>query len=168
MTDMSGIISIAQRLTCYFLWESINTMLSVLFATEACYTIKENNNKEKLLYQPKLPFYWRKLIKAYFATAFFFAGANYHFSHANWEKLILRRHYLSAAKKSELQGLLQYSRIPWKKKFPCMFPKVLTESTCSWLVLYLIKYTDTITECCALKIGAPNFFTENSKRYKIF
>ena len=40
---MAGIICIAQRLT----YASINTMLSVLFATEACYTIKENNNKEK-------------------------------------------------------------------------------------------------------------------------
>ena len=29
-------------------------MLSVLFATEACYTIKENNNKEK-------SFYWGKV-----------------------------------------------------------------------------------------------------------
>ena len=34
---------IAQKLTCYFLWESLNTMLSVLFSTEACYTIKEND-----------------------------------------------------------------------------------------------------------------------------
>ena len=41
---------------CYFLLESINTMLSVLFATEACYTIKENNSKEKPFCRGKLPF----------------------------------------------------------------------------------------------------------------
>ena len=46
-------------------------MLSVFFAAEACYTIKENNNKEKSFCQRKLPFYWRKLRKAYFATTFF-------------------------------------------------------------------------------------------------
>ena len=74
-------------------------MLSDLVATEACYTIKENNNKEKLFcwgklpfcphklpfavknwklfyiaffffYQHKLPFWQQKLSKAYFASAF--------------------------------------------------------------------------------------------------
>ena len=45
---------------CYFLWESISNMLSVLFATEAWYTIKENN-REKSFCQGKLPFFWHKL-----------------------------------------------------------------------------------------------------------
>ena len=31
-------------------------MLSVLFATESCYMIKENNNKEKSFYRAKIPF----------------------------------------------------------------------------------------------------------------
>ena len=60
----------------YFLWESITTTLSVLFATEACYTIKGNNNKEnhfvKLPFcRNKLSFCWRKLKKAYFVSGFF-------------------------------------------------------------------------------------------------
>ena len=38
----------------YFLWESINTALSVLFATESSHTIKENNNKEKSFCQGKI------------------------------------------------------------------------------------------------------------------
>ena len=42
---MAGIIHIAQRLLCYFLRETINTMLSVLFATEA-YAIKKNKIKK--------------------------------------------------------------------------------------------------------------------------
>ena len=56
MTDITGIIHIAQR--CYFLWEIINTMLSVLLVTEACYAINENNNKEN---QGKLPYFRHKL-----------------------------------------------------------------------------------------------------------
>ena len=60
----------------HFSWESISTMLSVLFATEACSTIKENTNKKsfcrgKLPFcRRKLPFHWRKLRKAYFASKF--------------------------------------------------------------------------------------------------
>ena len=46
---------------CYFLWESINIVLSVLFANEAYFTIKENNNKEKSFYWGQLPFCQRKL-----------------------------------------------------------------------------------------------------------
>ena len=52
-------------------------MLSVLFAIEACYTIQEDNNKEKSFCpgklpfcQHKLPFCMHKLKKAYFASAF--------------------------------------------------------------------------------------------------
>ena len=41
---------------CYFLCESINTMPSVLFATEACSMIKENTNEKKAFCQRKLPF----------------------------------------------------------------------------------------------------------------
>ena len=37
----------------YFLWESINTVLSVLFATKSFHTIKENN-KEKSFCQGKI------------------------------------------------------------------------------------------------------------------
>ena len=70
MTDMSGIIRIAQILTCVV--SSINSMLSVLFATESCYTVKENNNnKENSLCQRKLPFYWRKLREEYFVMSHF-------------------------------------------------------------------------------------------------
>ena len=58
MTDMAGTIPVAQRLTCYFWWKSINTILSVLFATEACYTIKENNNIEKSFDRSKLTILW--------------------------------------------------------------------------------------------------------------
>ena len=50
----------------------------IRFATEDCYSIKENNNKEKSFCQGKLslcrrklPFCWQKLRKAYFASAFF-------------------------------------------------------------------------------------------------
>ena len=59
-------------------------MLSVLFAPEACYTIKENNNNnnndniKKLFcqgklafYRRKLSFFWPKLRKAYFVSVFF-------------------------------------------------------------------------------------------------
>ena len=52
-------------------------MLSVLFATEACYTIKQNNNNnnnnnnnKKSFCRGKLPFCRQKLNKAYFALAF--------------------------------------------------------------------------------------------------
>ena len=37
-------------------------MLSVLFATETCYPIKENNNKEKSFCRGKLPFCRRRLL----------------------------------------------------------------------------------------------------------
>ena len=39
-------------------------MLSVSFVTESCYTIKENNNKEKPFCSGKSPFCWLKLRKA--------------------------------------------------------------------------------------------------------
>ena len=62
---------------CYFFWDSTNTMLSVLFAAEAGYTIKENSDKEKSFCQGKLPFCWCKLIfcqqklrNAFFASTF--------------------------------------------------------------------------------------------------
>ena len=68
-------------------------MLSVLFATEAGYTIKENNNKEKSFCRVKLPFCRRKLAfcrrklkKTFFASAFSYRGK----------------------KKSQLQGLVLY------------------------------------------------------------
>ena len=64
---------------CYFLEESTNTMLSVLFATEDYYTIKEINNVEESFCrrrlsfcQRKLLFWWQKFRKTYFALAFFF------------------------------------------------------------------------------------------------
>ena len=50
MADMAGIISTAEILTYCFFQESVNTMLSNLFANEGYYTIKENNNKEKSFY----------------------------------------------------------------------------------------------------------------------
>ena len=71
---------------CYFLEESTNTMLSVLFATEDYYTIKEINNVEESFCQRKLLFWWQKFRKTYFALAFFFvffAGSNYHFADTN-------------------------------------------------------------------------------------
>ena len=53
-------------------------MLSVLFETEVCSTIKENINEEKSFCrgklpfcQRKLPFHWRNLRKAYIASALF-------------------------------------------------------------------------------------------------
>ena len=45
---MTGIINIAKTLMCIIHEYTINTMLPVLFATEASYTIKENN-KEKII-----------------------------------------------------------------------------------------------------------------------
>lgn len=69
----SGLTYCTNTNMCYFLWESINSILSVLFAIEAFYTKKENNNKEKSFYRRKLTFCWRKLPlrKAYLASAFF-------------------------------------------------------------------------------------------------
>ena len=61
MADMAGIITTAEILTCCFFQESVNTMLSNLFANEGYYTIKENNNKEKSFYWGKLPFCQCKL-----------------------------------------------------------------------------------------------------------
>ena len=52
-------------------------MLSVLFETEVCSTIKENTNEEKSFCRGTLPFcqrklfHWRILRKAYFASALF-------------------------------------------------------------------------------------------------
>ena len=44
--------------------------------------------------------------KKYFVDASYrFAHVNYHFAGENWEKPILRQHFLAEAKKSELQGL---------------------------------------------------------------
>ena len=93
----------------YLLWESTNTLLSVLFATEACYLIKDNNKEKSFCWDKltfclcKLPFCWRKLRKACFALAFFFAGeiTNYQITDTNWEKSILRQHFLTEANKFE-------------------------------------------------------------------
>ena len=76
---------------CYFSWESINSMLSVLFATETCSTIKENNTKEKLFCRGKLPFCWHKSS----------------FCCENWEKLILYQYFFCQHK---LQFCLHTSR----------------------------------------------------------
>ena len=46
-------------------------MLSVLFETEVCSTIKENMNEKKSFCLHKLLFHWQKLRKAYFASALF-------------------------------------------------------------------------------------------------
>ena len=94
---------------CYFLWQSTNTLLSVLFATEARYKMKQNNNKEKSLSKlplcrRKLPFCWRKLRKHVLRRHFLPVEITI-FSDANWEKLILRRYFLTEVKKSELEGL---------------------------------------------------------------
>ena len=51
---------------------------SLLLKLVACYTIKENNNKEKSFCRGKLPFCR-------------FAGVNYHSAVENWEKPILPR-----------------------------------------------------------------------------
>ena len=95
---------------CYFLWESTNSMLSVLFATETCYMTKENN-KENHFAEASYHFVdwnynfagenWGKPI----LHGHFFAGSNYHFADANWEKPIMHWYFLAKAKKCELQGL---------------------------------------------------------------
>ena len=64
----------------------------------------------------QLPFHCCKFRKAYFVSAFFFAGANYLFADANREKPILRRHFLAKAKKIELQGLEMNIRMKEKCK----------------------------------------------------
>ena len=46
-------------------------MLSVLFAIEACYTIKENINKEKPFCRRKLPFLLAKIVKSLFCVGIF-------------------------------------------------------------------------------------------------
>ena len=51
----------------YFLQESTNTMLSGLFATEACYTIKETNKNKK----------------SHFAEASYHFHLSYHFGSEN-------------------------------------------------------------------------------------
>ena len=93
-------------------------MLSVLFATEDYYTIKEINNVEESFCrrrlsfcQRKLLFWWQKFRKTYFALVFFFCFFC-------WLKLPFCRHKLRKAcftspsscqgKKSELQGLASY------------------------------------------------------------
>ena len=82
---------------CRFLWESINR-LSVLFATETCYTIKENNNREKLFCRGKLPFLLVKIEKRLFCISTLFACAIFHFDDTTWETAILRRHFLGEGK----------------------------------------------------------------------
>ena len=62
-------------------------MLSVLFAIEACYTIKENIKKNH------------------------FADVSYHFAGENCQKPILRRYFFTKARKYELQGLINKN---WK------------------------------------------------------
>ena len=94
---------------CYFLWQSTNTLLSALFATEARYTMKQNNNKEKSLSKlpfcrRKLPFCWWKLRKACFASAFF-TGGNYHFFRCKLRKAYFASAFSYRGKKSELEGL---------------------------------------------------------------
>ena len=106
-----GTISIAQRLTCVLFLMRKYKHYAIRFATEDCYSIKENNNKEKFCQgklsfcRRKLPFCWQKLRKAYFASAFFC-----------WQKLPfcwckLRKAYFASTfscqgkKKSELNGL---------------------------------------------------------------
>ena len=64
---MVGIISIAQRLTWVISYKSTNTMLSRLFATEACYTIKETNKNKK----------------SHFAEASYHFHLSYHFVSEN-------------------------------------------------------------------------------------
>ena len=78
MTDMAGIIHIAQRLTCaIFFCESINTMLSLLFGTESCYTIRKMIIRKIILpRQVTILPTWstilqQKLKKIYFALKFF-------------------------------------------------------------------------------------------------
>ena len=69
-------------------------MLSVLFATGAYYTIKENNSKEESFCGGKLSF----------------AKVDYHIAGENLlmqivKKPILHQHFLAEAKKTELQRL---------------------------------------------------------------
>ena len=110
MTDMAGIIRIAQRLTCVISYDKVQTL---------CYHF--------YLLQ-KLVIRWNKIIiKKNHLASYHFAVVNYHFagekwekhvlrrhflpveitifSDANWEKLILRRYFLTEVKKSELEGL---------------------------------------------------------------
>ena len=56
-------------------------MLSVLFATEAFYTIKENNKDNHFT-----------------EASYHFADVNYHFPGGNREKPILRRHFIRGRK----------------------------------------------------------------------
>ena len=97
MTDMIGIICIAQRPTFYFLWESINTMLSVLFVTEVCCTIKENNKKKIIflrhvtILSTWITILLAKIEKSLFCVGIFFAGANYHFVDSPKRLLALRQ-----------------------------------------------------------------------------
>ena len=91
---------------CYFLWESINIVLSVLFATEACYTIKEHSNKEK-------SFWWGRLL--------FFAGES-------WEKPILRLHFFLPAQITILPT--QISKAYFALAFSCREKKKVNCKGC--------------------------------------
>ena len=90
-------------------------MLSVSFETEVCPTIKENTNEEKSFCRGKLPFcqrkllfHWRKLRKAYFASALFLP--------ARIEKsLFCLDTVLASQKKLELLGM--ESNIRMKEKY---------------------------------------------------
>ena len=75
---MAGITHIAQRLTCVLFLMRKYKHYALRFTIEDCYTVKENNSKEKSFCQGELPFWkckllfcWQKLRKTYFASAFF-------------------------------------------------------------------------------------------------
>ena len=89
---------------CHFLW--------------ACYMIKGNNNKEKSFCRGKLPFCWHKLPFCQwklnlFWVGIFFAGANYNFADAHWEKPILSQHFFADAKNLNCKGCFYLSVPLW-------------------------------------------------------
>ena len=85
------IIGIAQRPTCYFLWEYKHNAIRFIFWWSLLY------DKKKIIIK-----------KNHFVEAF------YHFAYANWEKPILLWHSLVEAKKPGLQGFYIYFTNFWE------------------------------------------------------
>ena len=71
-------------------------ILSGLFATEACYMIKEKNKNKKIILGMQVTILQLKIEESLFCFGIFFAGANYHFADSNWEnqrqKVWITRH----------------------------------------------------------------------------
>ena len=120
MTELHGSYILHKNYNVLFLMRKYKHYATILICYWSCSTTKENINEEKSFCWIKLsfcnrqlPFHCCKFRKAYFAGAFFFAGAYYLFADANREKPILRRHFLAKAKRLNCKGWK--CTLEWKK-----------------------------------------------------